>query len=229
MLKKIGSLLEEKMLKTGIVLDVRAWEPATFFEVDLHLPYADMSKWNEVQHIKCRVSHFTYRDYTPAGWDAETKTCTLYINASQDSAGSRWVKSLSKGDVFTYLGIGPTPHRPVAGQKLTCLGDETAIGHFLALRQLAGETGRLDGAIALEQEAHCSQLKAYLPLQVDTLVKTDTGGQLALSRWLYKKQEAVTDSVVYLAGHIPTTDRLRRELKQMRFDRVNVKAQGFWS
>ncbi len=228
-IKKIGSILEERISKTGIVLDVRAWEPATFFEVDLHLPYADMTKWKEVQHVKCRVADFTYRDYTPAGWDADTRTCTLYINASQDGAGSQWVRSLKKGDLFTYLGIGPTSHKPLPGQKITCLGDETAIGHFLALQQLAGESNRLQGAIALAQEAHCSQLKAYLPLELMPLVKTDPGGQDALSLWLYNQPQEPADTVFYIAGHTPTAAKLRRELKQMQFDRTKVKAHGFWA
>ena len=53
--QKALHLLENAFGKTGTVLAIRAWEPATFFEVDVHFPEMDMSGWKRVQHIKVRV------------------------------------------------------------------------------------------------------------------------------------------------------------------------------
>lgn len=47
--------LFDKMLTAGLVTDVRAWQPATMFEVDIHLPTIDMEKWDTIKRPKCRV------------------------------------------------------------------------------------------------------------------------------------------------------------------------------
>src|SRR5438045_1888995 len=98
-----ADLLERRWLKIAKVLAIRAWDPATFLEIDLHLPDCDMSKWQEAQHMKCKVGPLAYRDYTPSGWDAETRTCTLFIDAGHEGQGSRWVKKLKTGDTVYYL------------------------------------------------------------------------------------------------------------------------------
>jgi hypothetical protein len=79
--RKAGELFESRLLQTGTVLDVRPWTPSTLIEIDLHLPLVDMQQWEQVPYIKFRVDNFTFRDYTPSGWDAETRTCTIYIDA----------------------------------------------------------------------------------------------------------------------------------------------------
>ena len=51
--KQSISFVENIFIKKGRVLDVRAWEPATIYEVDLHLPQSDMGQWNKTQKISC--------------------------------------------------------------------------------------------------------------------------------------------------------------------------------
>jgi NADPH-dependent ferric siderophore reductase len=134
--KTIG-FFEGRLVKSATVLAVRAWDPATFIEIDLHMPGVDMNKWQEAQHIKCKVGALTYRDYTPSQWDADTRTCTLFVDVAHDGPGSRWARAAVAGDVLHYLGISSSHHRPVADKRMVLLGDESAIGHFLALGQLA--------------------------------------------------------------------------------------------
>lgn len=225
--QKAISLLEHKLGKTGLVLDVRAWEPACLVEIDLHLPEVDMHRWTSVQHLKCRVAPGQYRDYTPAGWDADTHTCTLYVSTAHQGAGSRWANALKKGDEIIVLGAAPTPHRPAEDTRLVCLGDESTIGHFFALQQLAGE--KLSGAIALSSPEHCRQLVEYLPMNMEPLVKTDKGGEAVLCNWVNSSLPQQPGTTVYVAGHIPAVQAIRRQLKKMHYGSGQVKVQGFWS
>ncbi len=213
-----------KLTQKARVLAVRVWEPDTVREVDLYLPDCDMSKWNSAQHIKCKAGRFVYRDYTPSGWDAETRTCTLIIHTAHDGPGSRWGKQLRAGDTVTYLGVGSSHQQPVSGKPLVFLGDETAIGHFLALRQLAGDRAVIEGAIVLSEEHHRDEFDQYFSgWGLQSLGKDASRRYTALDEWVVSKGH--DDAVYYLAGYSPEVVRLRKLLRQQG---MQVQAQGFW-
>jgi NADPH-dependent ferric siderophore reductase len=215
--------------KTATVLAVRNWEPGSIREIDLHLPDCDMSEWTSAQHIKCKVGSLTYRDYTPLGWDAETSTCTLLIHTAHEGAGSRWARQLEVGDAVAYLGIGSSHHQPAAGRSLVFLGDESAIGHFLALQQLAPADADISGAVLLSEPHHAEEFSDYYPwLGLEPLRKT-AGDYRELDRWVEGWDVSVhPDAVFYLAGHIPSVVRLRKILRRKGVARRQVMAQGFW-
>jgi len=222
-------LLERKWLKTATVLAIRVWDPATFFEIDLHLPDCDMSKWQEVQHMKCRVSPMVYRDYTPSGWDDETHTCTLFIDGGHEGPGSRWVKELKVGDNVSYLGIGSSHHQPASGKRLVFLGDETTIGHFFALHQLAGKQARVEGAIVLTHKHHQHEFSDYFShLGLQALNKDGTGRYGQLEKWAEELKADGQDTVFYLAGYSPAVVRLRKLLRGKGFTGSQIRSQGFW-
>jgi len=223
--KKAFSIIENQLLKQGRVLDVRSWSPATFFEVDIHLPQVDMEKWQTVQHIKVKVAEYTYRDYTPTLWDAETRTCTLCINSSQSGPGSTWVSSLKRGDALSYVGIGSTFHKPVAGKRLLCLGDSSSAGHFLALNQLAASDAEVYGAISFGQQSHIDEFASYFDTRLQPI--REKNWDYSLVSWL--ERQDLTDETVYIAGHIPTAIQLRKHLKQRDDFTGTIKLQGFWS
>src|ERR1700761_5367232 len=158
--QKAIALAETTFFRTATVLAVRAWEPASIIEIDLHLPDCDMRRWTSVQHIKCKVGVLSYRDYTPSGWDAETHTCTLLIHVAHDGPGSRWARGLRPGDQLSYRKPESSHHHPEAKQ-LCFLGDETTIGHFLALQQLAEPGTAINGAILLSEPHHQQEFHAY--------------------------------------------------------------------
>ncbi|BAV09192.1 Siderophore-interacting FAD-binding domain-containing protein [Filimonas lacunae] len=224
--QKAIAILEKTVLKAGTVLDVRFWEPATFVEIDVHLPETDMRQWNaSVQHMKCKVAPATYRDYTPACWDAGTHTCTLFINTSHQGAGSKWAGSLQKGDTIEYLGISGTSHKPLPENQWVFIGDNSSIGHFLALQQLATPGIEISGAIALPPQHH-RQFAEYLSLPVTIVNASEKGGSTTLTHWL--QQQRYSNAAIYIAGHIPTSVTLRSQAKQNRNIEGRVKVQGFW-
>lgn len=225
--QKAISILEKKRSKTGTVLGVRAWEPATFFEIDLHLPECDMQSWTSVQHMKCKVADFTYRDYTPASWDADTHTCTLYIDTAHDGPGSKWAASLSTGDTISYVGIAPTSQKPATASKLVCMGDASSIGNVLALQQLAPPGTPVSGAIAIAEKAHHWQFAEYFHLPLDTVAAEGRNSFSALSQWI--KEQPLSDASIYITGHIPTVTQLRKLLKKRNDIDGSIRAQGFWS
>ncbi len=225
--QKALTLAETPFIRSARVLAVRVWEPDTVREIDLHLPDCDMSKWNSAQHIKCKVDTLVYRDYTPTGWDAETRTCTLIIHTAHDGPGSRWGKRLRAGDTVAYLGVGSSHQQPTHGKPLVFLGDETAIGHFLALRQLAGDRAVIRGAIVLSEEHHRDEFDQYFSgWGLQPLGKASSREYVRLNEWVSQLNfSEYRDTVFYLAGYSPEVGRLRKLLKQQG---MQVKAQGFW-
>lgn len=222
--RKALAVFENKLLKHGSVLEVRAWNPATFFEIDLHLPMTNMEKWSSVQHIKVKVAEGTYRDYTPTLFDAETQTCTLCIDCAHDGVGSKWVASLKKGDLLPYIGIGSTFHKPIPGKRLLCLGDSSSVGHFLALKQLTEISSEIYGAMSFQKQSHADEFSAYFETNFDS-VKQD-GWNYSLIKWL--ENQVLGDETIYIAGHIPTAIELRKYLTKRQDFTGTIKVQGFW-
>ena len=224
------NLVENRLVKAAAVLAVRLWEPSTFIEIDLHMPGCDMSRWQQAQHIKCRVAPLVYRDYTPSGWDAETHTCTLLIDVAHDGPGSRWAKSLKEGDTISYLGVSSAHHEPAPGRRMVLLGDETSIGHFLALRQLADGQAVIGGAITIQEAAHRRVFDRYFPgTGLEVLPGAVKGDYSALKDWVAGFPDGDSSGTVfYLAGHIPGVVGLRKMLRRKGYGSRQVKAQGFW-
>lgn len=222
--KKEVSFLERRLTRKGTVLAVRVWEPDSFLEIDVHLPGLNMHAWTEAQHIKCRVGSFAYRDYTPAWWDADTATCTLFIDAGHQGVGSQWAASLQAGDTLYYMGAGSSHQKPVDHARHVFVGDQSAIGHFAALQQLAGPHAVIEGAVALQHEHHGKELKTYLP-KLPLLALP--GGADSLANWL-QELPFNEQSVFYLVGNTAMVIALRKVLKQQGYKGQQVKAQGFW-
>jgi NADPH-dependent ferric siderophore reductase len=220
---------ETTFFRTATVLAVRAWEPGSILEIDLNMPECDMSKWNSAQHIKCKVGVLSYRDYTPSGWDAETHTCTLLIHVAHDGAGSRWARSLRPGDTLSYRKPESSHHHPVTS-RMCFLGDETTIGHFLALQQLAQPETRISGAILLTEPHHEQEFHDYFQgWAVAPMRKHGDGDYRELGDWVDALDVPDhADTVFYLAGYIPGVADLRRRLRRKGFAGGQVKAQGFW-
>lgn len=225
--QKALSLLERATAKTGYILGVKTWELTTIFEIDIQLPGITMQSWQTVQHMKIKVADMTYRDYSPAMWDSKQNTCKLFIDAGHPGAGSNWVRQLRKGDVFTYLGIGPTPHKPVVAGEMFCLGDASSIGHFLALEQLTKNGGDFSGIIALNNIQQQLEFERYLNTNLETVVSKKES--LSSSLAVEVTQRRLTDETVFIAGNISDVTQLRKEIKQQPKFKGTIKAQGFWA
>ncbi|MDN5285324.1 MAG: hypothetical protein JWR38_1598 [Mucilaginibacter sp.] len=225
--QKALAFLERATAKAGYILDVKSWELTTIFEIDIQLPGITMQSWQTVQHMKIKVADMTYRDYSPAIWDSSTNTCKLFIDAGHTGAGSNWVRQLRKGDAFTYIGIGPTPHKPIQAGEMFCLGDASSIGHFLALEQLTKNSGDFSGVIALNNIQQQLEFERYLSTNLETVVskKENLSSSLAMEI----SQRRLTDETIFIAGNIPAVTQLRKQIKQQPQFTGAIKAQGFWS
>jgi NADPH-dependent ferric siderophore reductase len=220
---------EPQHLSTGRVLEVRAWEPSTLIEIDLHLPEADMYQWDEVPYIKFKVGPFTYRDYTPSGWDAETSTCTLYIDAAHNGTGSVWARNLTKNDTVSYLKIGTSQHSPESTPAIIALGDESSLGHVLALQQMVMPATRFTGAVLMSNEQHSDFLKQYFPKSVQPVVRNDVYGHHSLVQWITNQDFSLDNTVFYLTGNNIMVSQLRKILRLQGYTSGQVKVKGFWS
>jgi len=226
--RKAGKLFENR-LQSGRVLEVRHWEPSTLIEVDLHLPFADIAQWNEIPYIKFRVDDFTFRDYTPSGWDAETSTCTIYIDAAHNGPGSRWAQQLKKDDVVSYLKIGSTYHSPVATSAVVALGDESSMGHLLALQKMVLPHTRFSGGLVIGNEHHRKLFHEYFWSPLQPVARKDIFGHHSLIEWVLEQQYSLENTVFYLAGNNTMVAQLRKLLKNQGYPSGQIKVQGFWS
>ncbi|MET3502225.1 SIP domain-containing protein [Mucilaginibacter rubeus] len=227
--RKAGSLFENQLLQSGRVLEVRHWEPSTMIEIDLHLPQADMQNWHEIPYIKIKVDNLTYRDYTPAGWDAETSTCTLYIDAAHSGPGSKWAKQLQKNDTVRYLKIRSTRHAPAGTPAIIGLGDESSMGHMLALQQMVLPATRFSGAIVMADENHRGLFSEYFKSPLKPIERNDVYGHHSLIQWVMEQQYNLEHSVFYIAGNHTMVGELRKLLKLQGYPSSQIRIQGFWS
>jgi NADPH-dependent ferric siderophore reductase len=226
--KKAVSLFENK-LQTASVLEVRYWEPSTLIEIDLHMPFADITKWDEVPYIKFKVDDLTFRDYTPSGWDAETCTCTIYIDAAHEGAGSKWARQLEKGNTVSYLKIGSTHHKPVATSAVVALGDESSMGHLLALQKMVLPNTRFSGGLILDNEQHRKLFHEYFWSPLEPVARKDGVGHHSLMEWVLQQHYSMENTVFYLAGNNTMVTQLRKLLRNQGYPSGQIKVQGFWS
>jgi len=222
------STIEKLFIKTGKILAVRCWDGDGLHEVDIHLPDVDFAKWDKAQSIKCRISPLHFTDYTPAMWDAEEKTCTLYIDTSHHGQGSQWAKKQQEDNPFHYLKIETEKHFPVAGKHLVFLGDQTAIGHFCALQQLAPAGTKIDGCIAfndLQTAAAFAENCPWLPLQAVSNYGTIFH---QTQEWIIQIQSEKDNCVFYVAGNLELIVTLKKLLKSYNINGSQIKSKGFW-
>ena len=227
--RRAEKLFEPQAMQTGRVLEVRSWEPSTLIEIDLHLPLADMTHWQEIPYIKFKVSAFTYRDYTPSGWDAETSTCTIYIDAAHNGPGSIWARSLKKNDTISYVKIGTTHQSPESTSAVIALGDESSMGHMLALQQMVLPAARFSGAIVMGDEQHRSLFSEYFRSPLQAVARDDSYGQHTLIQWVMNQQYTLENTVFYLAGNNVMVSQLKRMLRLQGYSSGQIKVKGFWS
>jgi NADPH-dependent ferric siderophore reductase len=226
--KKAASSLLERLSSTATVLAVRSWQQGTMYEVDLHLPEVDMESWNSIKRLKCRVGAFDYRDYTPTLWNSEMNICTLLIDSGHDGAGSQWVRTLKAGDKILYGAAHAASLPPVKGRML-CLADASAIGHFLALKQLTDRSEHPMDVTIIVQDIY----------QIPTVFKEENpefrfikgpGNGLInrMEQWL-RGEELTGYNFVYIAGNSSMMKVLKSKLKADPQVHARVYGYGFWS
>ena len=227
LIKAVSNLMDQ-MLSISKVVGVRAWEPATIYEVDLHLPAIDFDKWKTIKRVKCKVDDFQYRDYTPALWDAEKKICTLYLEAGHNGAGGRWAKSLQAGDEV-FLGVAHAAQLPASKGKILCLADGSALGHCLSLKQLTDrEDYPLDVAVFLHDNYRIPELLVTDNPDFEFIGNPDGNMIDVLEKW-YLSKDLNTYTSIYIAGYIPMVTALRKKLKAIPQVQAKMYAYGFWS
>jgi len=225
---RAASLVKSAMTHNGKVLAIRVWEPATFYEVDIMLPATDgMAGWRRPQKINILVAPFTFREYTPAGWDADIQTCTLYIDAGHDGPGSRWVRQLEVGDTFGYFRPLDAHFGPLRDTQAVYLGDLSAIGHFKALSQIAGDIRTVSGAVIVEERKHEKYYKDYMPDLPLQPLYSDSEAVNTMWSWI-SVQSFAPDAAFYLMGNRRLVKGIRRALKDKGIDSGRITAKGFW-
>lgn len=227
-LRKAVSGIVQRMLSNATVTAVKKWHPGTIYEVELYLPQTDVESWHTIKRLKCKVADLEYRDYTPVLWNSELNICTLLIDGGHHGAGSRWVRALKAGDQILF-GPAHAAALPSVKGRILCLADASALGHFLALKQL---TDQSEHALEVGVLVHAEQtipetFKEENPEFQFIRGCQDDGADL-LEQWYEGK--ALTDyNSIYIAGNIPMMKALKRKLKSDPNVQAKVYGYGFWS
>lgn len=226
-LKKIAfDLYERTMAKQAKVIGIKIWEPGNMYEVDIYIPDVDVSRWDQVQHMKCQVAEYIYRDYTPANWNAADRTCTLYIEVGHDGPGSRWARNLQVGDSFSFA-VANVGKKPNGSGRFLCLTDSSGLGHYLALRQLSSASNSSDAVVFLH---HKYKLPASsLPANIEFLSCDNGEFQDEILEWCWSKR-LDTYEFIYMIGQVPKVATLRKALKSSDLlYATKLYSIGFWS
>ncbi|MCX2479880.1 siderophore-interacting protein [Pedobacter sp. MC2016-15] len=219
---KAGRLIENQLLKTGRVNDVRNLESSGLIELEVHLPHINMHNWNQVPYIKFRVDDLSFRDYTPFGWDAETSTCSVIIDSDHQGPGSQWAKNLQTGDTIYYIGTDSTRQSPHPTDFVVGLGDASGIGHLLALQQLTVPVSRFESAVVIDSSETGQLLQENYSPALNIMSSIEE-----LAGWLVKQGYCTAHTWFYLIGNNQMVVALRKQLKSMGHSHIQVK--GFWN
>lgn len=217
----------ERFVETAEVLKITKWEPA-IYEIVLYLPKVNMHKWNSIQRLKCKVSDGEYRDYTPATWDAEQRTCTILVEAEHVGYGSLWAQNLRVGH-GVYFGAAHAALLPSATGKMLCFGDGSAIGHFMALKQHTNRNEYpLEVVITLNEEYTIPEKFINENPEFTFLMNTQHNNLDALTTHA-EKMALEEYRYIYLVGNIPMIRGLRKNLKRSTAITARIITYGFWS
>lgn len=226
--KETISTIEKLFVKSGEIMAVRVWDGGNLHEIDIHLPDVNFGKWDKVQSIKCRISVFHYTDYTPALWDVEEKICTLYIDTAHNGQGSIWAKKQLVGNPFYYAKIEDGKHFPIAGKHLIFIGDQTSIGHFCAIWQLANKNTEISGFIAFNDKRTADGFStncAWLPLGT---ISVPNDIYYRTKKWLNDDRSPKDNFVFYVVGNTELIVSIRRLLRTYNIGGSMIKSKGFW-
>lgn len=225
--RAIGGLLDQALHPAQVVA-MSLYPASKIWGIVIHLPDVNMEKWHTIKRLKCKVGELEYRDYTPALWDPEKKVCTLFVEAGHEGAGSRWVRKLKIGDEVLF-GAAHAAQLPAQEGRILCLGDGSALGHILALRQLTRDGNfPMDTVILLPDD---NQLPALLSAHVseDAVVLNPGSDRFStILNWCDTKDLNQYTSI-YIAGNIPMVTALRKRLKVQSGLQAKIYAHGFWS
>lgn len=226
--KAFFDFMDKTLTQEGLVLAVRKWEPASMYELDLYLPETDMNKWKIIPRLKIKVAEFEYRDYSPARWDIQTRTCTILIETAHSGPGSTWVKNLKTGDAFLFAGANTT-QLPSNPGKVLCLGDGSALGHFMALKLLTNRTEYPLDVVIFLNEAYKIPTSIINANPEFEFVKRYQGNSLVSLHQCAGTRKLAEYNSIYLAGYIPMVQGLRKIFKGDSNISAKIIANGFWS
>jgi len=225
--KVFFDFIDKTITQQGQIRSVSKWESSEMYEIQVYLPGIDMQKWDTIPRIKVKVAEYEYRDYSPAIWNTAEKTCYLFIHASHNGRGSSWVKQLKTGQTFLFA---PASAASVTRQKgpVLCLGDETALGHFLALDQLTKtEENPIDIHLSVNQNI---VLPGHISMHNKlSFIKQENSESLFVFQRSLSNFNLSSYRSIYLAGHIPMVQGLRKILKSDQNVNARITSNGFWS
>lgn len=205
----------------GRVLDVRLWPDSNLIEIDLHLPAVDMLDWGEVMLITFSIGKVCSREIIPFGWDAETGTCSLIIDALRESACTIWAKQLRRLDQVEYTNIRACSEKLHLSNLIVGIGDSSNLGFLLALQQATLPDYRFE-AVAWFRTSQTSKLfLEYFNTRTITV-----SSQKKLLTWLVSQQYCANHTSFYLGGNSNFNNSISGFLKAMNYQNIHVISFG---
>ena len=152
----------------------------------------------------------------------------MLIETEHEGQGSSWAKNLRVGDnvIFAPAHAAGLPSKP---GKIACFGDGSAVGHFLALKQLTNRiTHPLQVVVFLNENYVLPEYLIHNNPEFEFIKEPNANSLDILCR--YTDAKIGTDlTSIYIAGYIPMVSGLRKFLKNTQQFNARIFAHGFWS
>jgi NADPH-dependent ferric siderophore reductase len=225
--KSLGKLLG-KLLTPAYVLRNCKWKDSSIHQLSISLPGINVEAWKTIRRLKIQVGPLEYRDYTPALWDKNNKSCTLFIDAGHIGTGSEWVANLREGNQV-LIGDAHAANLPPNEGPVLGLGDASALGHFLAFKQL---TDQASYPIQVGIFTH-GRDQAPMKFQTDhpeisLLSGNEPNAKATLESWAMSLHLERFTSIC-IAGNNTLVKDLRSHLKSQVNRSTKIYGHGFWS
>lgn len=151
----------------------------------------------------------------------------MYLETGHDGPGSRWVKKLKKGDKVVLIPAHATnlPEKP---GKVLCLGDGSALGHFLELKQLTNRKEYpLDVAVFFHEKYQLPVKFINENPEFEFLKDPKADALTVLGQWMNSINLSDYSSI-YILGDMMMVAGLRKKLKAVPDIKAKLVAGGFW-
>lgn len=180
------------------------------------------------QEVEFRASGTAFRHYTPAHFDAERGSFSVYFYLHGRGPGSAWAAGLQEGAQVNVLGPGGGFVAEPGARTQLFLGDETCVGLFVAIVAALPSSCRVVGAIEVDEGSEGWPEQVGLPLEA--VVRDRRGRGRALEAWVDGRAPRAGDATAYVAGHAGSVAALRKQLVEQRgFRRRDVLTKPYWA
>ncbi len=182
-------------------------------------------KWWPGVEVEFRVSDTEFRHYTACDWNADDGYVDVLVYLHGQGPGSKFMADLSVGDAVQLLGPGGRFLLDFACQEYVLLGDETAMGLFLAFQHCMLPRTLFTGAIECEDEG----FPKSVGLDLKGVKRLPDENGKSLLKWMESTPLSTSNCQYFIAGNAATNRLLREKLRSIGVAPAMIRVKPYWA